>query len=137
MGICKSVSLTKKVITTTVSVIDERLIVRKKPVNNMGRNTGLRSVLIGASTVVRLHGARYAVGAHSANTVVYDIAARSAADVQSASTIVYALSARSAVGLKSANMVVYALGASLAAGLKSANTAVNGGIVRSVIPLDT
>ena len=99
MGICKSVSLTKKVITTTVSVIDERLIVRKKPVNNMGRNTGLRSVLIGASTVVRLHGARYAVGVHSANTAVSALSARGAMGLKSASTAVAGTSVRSVTPL--------------------------------------
>ena len=112
-------SFTKKVHATTVSVIDKRLDVQKKPVNNMGRGTGL--------TLDR----------RSASTIVYALGAGSAVGAQSANTIVYALSAGSAAGAQSANTVVSALGARCAMGAQSASTVVNESIVRSVTPLDT
>ena len=119
MGICKSVSFTKKVYTTTVSVIDKRLIVRKKPVNNMGRGTGSK------------------LDRRSANTIVYALSAGSAAGAHSANTVVGALGASGVAGAKSASTVVSAVGARSAVGLKSASTVVNEIIVRFVTPLDT
>ena len=99
MGICKSVSFTKKVNATTVSVIDERIIVQNKPVNNMGRNTGLRSVLKCANTGVGALSARSAVGLKSANTVVSALGARLAVVVESANTTVRGTSVRSVTPL--------------------------------------
>ena len=127
----------KKVAITTVSVIDKRLDVQKKPVKNMEKNMVLRLDCRSVSTVVGALGARSAVGLKSASTIVYALSARSAVGAQSASTVVGALNARSAAGAQSANTVVSALGARCAMGAQSANTTVNGGIVRSVTPLDT
>jgi len=93
------VSFTEKVKTTTVSVIDERIIVRKKPVNNMGRGTGLRSVLKCASTIVYALSARLAVGLKSANTVVSALRASLAVVVESANTAVNERNVRSVTPL--------------------------------------